>query len=304
VSCHVLVVEDEPSILRGYMRAINRDPGLRATGCAMVEEAVGVLLQDPPDILVTDLNLPGRHGLEMINELEAAGLRIPIIVVTAFKAHYEHSFPERADLLVLEKPISVNHLLSVIHARLGAAPSQGARAGFQVADYLQLAGMSRASVVLRASLEQGDEGWLEIVEGDVWNAYFGSLVGEEAVAALMHLPAAAVATQVLAEPPGARQITRGLEGLLLELARQKDESRRNAPEPAPPATAERVAYAERAGYAERMEAGMAAVRNERWAEAVVAFEAALAARPEDSRARHNLERSRRLLGEAGQGGRG
>lgn len=312
---HVLVVEDEPTILRGFLRAIDRDPGLRATGCYSVDQAVDVLGSDPPDLLVTDLNLPGRHGLEMINELDNADLHIPIIVVTAFRAVYEHWFPEQSELAVLEKPVSMSHLLNVIHSRIASVESRRPSGGFQVADYLQLAGMGRSSVVLRASLENGKDGWLEIVEGDVWNAYYGKLSGEQAVAALMYLPAEAVATQALAEPPKTRQIERSLEGLLLDLARREDEGRRDRPEIEPDmvlpevdaaagkadgedAAAESSEKGRHERYIELMEAGMNAVNQEGWDAAVAAFEAALELVPDDPRARHNLERSRRLLREA------
>ncbi len=290
---HVLVVEDEVAILRGVLRSINRDPSMRATGCYTVDEAVKVLKNDPPNLLITDLNLPGRNGLEMITELEAAGLAIPIIVMTAHRAAFEPLFPRNRELTVLEKPVPTATLLELMHRQLKEARSAPIGPAFLVADYLQLAAMGRYSVVLRVSLLGNDEGWLEIVEGNIWNAIYGELTGEEAVAALLTEPADAVATQVMTELPRSRQIERGTNNLLLDLARQQDEARRSADSgQGQAAQPQRSSASQR--YSEAFEDGMDAVGEERWDQATAAFQQALEVQPGDTRARYNLERIERL----------
>jgi len=228
VTHHVLVVEDEAAILRGVVRSLESDPELRVTGCSSVNEAVPVLGNDPPSLLVTDLSLPGRSGLEMISELDRNGLRIPIVITTAYRARFEPQFPEDAHLVVLEKPVPLQQLRTLIHELLGKPELRRTGPTFEVSDYLQLAGMGRYSVVLRIATRVGaEEGWIEVVDGDVWNAYFGELTGEQALSRMLTLEVTAVSAQALSERPQQRQIEQRLEALLLELVRQIDESRRD-----------------------------------------------------------------------------
>ena len=291
---HVLVVEDEVAILRGVLRSINRDPSLRGTGCHSVDDGVKVLISDPPDLLVTDLNLPGRHGLEMISELESAGLAVPIIIMTAHRAAFEPYFPRNQELTVLEKPVSTAVLLERIHLKLQEVQAGPIGPSFQVSDYLQMAAMGGYSVVLRISLSESNEsneGWLEIVEGNIWNAVYGGLTGEEAVAALLTEPATAVATQAMTDWPKTRQIEKTTNNLMLDLARQIDEQRRaqrdqDQQTTVPPSSAQQ--------YSEMFECGMAAVGNEDWEAAATAFRQALEIQPGDARARYNLERIEQL----------
>ncbi len=243
MTSHVLVVEDEMAIRFVVTQAIEGDPELRATGRQSVDEAVPILTNDPPDLLLTDLKLPGRHGLAMINELENAGLAIPVIVYTAHRAVYEPYLPHHRELTVLEKPVPIAVLLEHIHRKLQQARTAPIGPTFQVADYLQLAAMGRYSVLMRVSVTDSAEGVLEIVDGDVWNAGYLGLSGEQAVAALMDEPAQAVASRSLRERPKTRQIECSTDFLLLELARRSDEQRRptaKRPEEAGPEPEEQV----------------------------------------------------------------
>jgi DNA-binding response OmpR family regulator len=285
---HVLVVEDEAAILRGVLRSIDRHPDLRSSGCYTVDEAVEVVATDPPDLLVTDLNLPGRNGLEMIAELEKAGRMIPIIVVTAYRAVYESFFPRHHEMVVLEKPVPAVVLLDHIHSLLAGTQTRPVGPAFQVSDYLQLAGMGRHSVILEVSVGENESGRLEVVEGELWNASFGRLTGKEAVLAMLDLPTNAVASLALIVLPEARQIEESIDALLLDQARRMDESRRS-----------QQAAAGDAGsiesYAMAFEIGMKAVENEDWSGATAAFSRALERRPGDARARYNLERIHKML---------
>ncbi|MCP4657590.1 MAG: response regulator [bacterium] len=287
---HILVVEDEAAIQRGLVRSIDRDPLLRGTGAYTVDEAVAVLRSDPPDLLITDLSLPGRHGLEMITELDRAGLRIPIIIITAHRATYEQSIPRHGGIMVLEKPIALAVLLDHIHARLEAATSEALGPTFEVSDYLQLAGMGRHSVLLRVAVDGEDEAWLEIIDGDIWNAYFGQRTGEDAVAALLSLPAHNMTSKALTNRPRKRQIQRKTAGLLLDLARAQDEARRGEGGDGEP-----IAPSSTRSYADLVEEGIEAARCEHWKKAEAAFQTALEIRPDDARARYNLARIRKLL---------
>jgi len=78
----ILIVEDEPGIASFLQK------GLRAEGYTTVAvddggTAISVARDDAFDLVVLDLGLPGRSGLEVLAALRARGERLPIIILTA-----------------------------------------------------------------------------------------------------------------------------------------------------------------------------------------------------------------------------
>ncbi len=78
----ILVVDDEPNILRLLSFKLGRagyDAGTVATG----EDALRSVEQEPPDVLLLDLKLPGIHGLDVLRQLRETSPGLPVIVLTA-----------------------------------------------------------------------------------------------------------------------------------------------------------------------------------------------------------------------------
>ena len=79
----VLVVDDEAAqrtVLAGFLRK----RGLEAITASGVEEAVQVVSSRTVDLVLTDLNMPGKDGLALIDSLRAVNPELPVIVMTAF----------------------------------------------------------------------------------------------------------------------------------------------------------------------------------------------------------------------------
>ncbi len=81
MSARVLVVEDEPQILRGLLALLQRAE-YDTTGVATVREALESARLRPPDAVLLDLLLPDGNGLEVCRELRAWS-QAPILVVSA-----------------------------------------------------------------------------------------------------------------------------------------------------------------------------------------------------------------------------
>lgn len=65
----VLLVEDDPSLQRFVALALEDLP-VQLTVCASVDEALAQLDHQAFDLIITDLMLPGRHGSELLAELQ------------------------------------------------------------------------------------------------------------------------------------------------------------------------------------------------------------------------------------------
>jgi len=78
----VFVVDDDPSVRRAIKRLIGSE-GLQVELFGSAQEFLQCRRPDAPSCLVLDIKLPGISGLDFQPQLAEAGIRIPIIFITA-----------------------------------------------------------------------------------------------------------------------------------------------------------------------------------------------------------------------------
>ncbi len=76
----VLVVDDEEAARYGIRRALS-SLGCRVEEAGSVDEAQGAIVRSAPDLLLLDVNLPGRSGLDLLRELNEQGGESPLVVL-------------------------------------------------------------------------------------------------------------------------------------------------------------------------------------------------------------------------------
>ena len=125
-SPRVLVVDDEPQIRRA-LRVGLVSHGYQVQMAASGEEALELAASAPPDVVILDLVLPGRNGLEVCQALREWS-PVPIIVLSA--RGQERDKVQALDLGAddyLTKPFGMDELLARIRVALrragGAPPS-------------------------------------------------------------------------------------------------------------------------------------------------------------------------------------
>jgi DNA-binding response OmpR family regulator len=77
----ILIVEDERAIA-DLLRAYLEREGYRVRTAARGDEGLAMALQEPPDLMILDLLLPGMPGMEVCRRVRAAA-DVPVIMVTA-----------------------------------------------------------------------------------------------------------------------------------------------------------------------------------------------------------------------------
>lgn len=83
--CTVLVVEDDGPTRARLARAVEADPRLRLAGAAgTAREGVALLRREAPDVLLVDLGLPDRNGIEVIRAARQLAADTQAMVVTVF----------------------------------------------------------------------------------------------------------------------------------------------------------------------------------------------------------------------------
>lgn len=90
----IMIVDDHAIVLHGLKELINNEPDLEVTMTAgSAEHALELLREQQPDIVVTDISLPGLSGLELIKELARLQPDLPALVLSM---HDELVHGERA----------------------------------------------------------------------------------------------------------------------------------------------------------------------------------------------------------------
>ncbi|YCM46816.1 response regulator transcription factor (plasmid) [Verrucomicrobiaceae bacterium 227] len=89
----IFLVDDHPISRDGIAGLISRQDDLEVCGEAgSAEEALEFLATDRPDVIITDINLPGKNGLELIKDVQAMYPKLPMI---ALSMHDETLYAER-----------------------------------------------------------------------------------------------------------------------------------------------------------------------------------------------------------------
>jgi excisionase family DNA binding protein len=121
----VMVVEDEPELLKLFTLVIaGWDLPVDVTPAGNGFEALLRMGQDCPDLLVTDLNMPGMDGFKMIASLRGVGQSyddMEIVVVTALTADditRRGGLP--AGVRVFHKPVPFDELETLVRDRMAA----------------------------------------------------------------------------------------------------------------------------------------------------------------------------------------
>ena len=90
----VLLVDDHPFMRAGLAQLINRQTDLEVCGEAgSPAEALQSIARTKPDLILTDLTMPGRSGLEFVKDLLASEPGLAVLVISM---HDEIVYAERA----------------------------------------------------------------------------------------------------------------------------------------------------------------------------------------------------------------
>ena len=130
MSISVLIVDDEPDIEALFRQQFRRH--LRAQRFVMdfaasASEAlahVASTVEQPPILILSDINMPGMTGLEMLPKMKEMRPGVPVIMITAYgDSETKRKAIERGAEGLLTKPIDFPLLRQEIDSRLQPGPA-------------------------------------------------------------------------------------------------------------------------------------------------------------------------------------
>jgi CheY-like chemotaxis protein len=116
----LLVVDDEPHVAR-VLRVSLAKEGWSIESARDGNEALAAIAANPPDVMITDIQMPGMGGEELCRRLHAAypARPFPILVMTSMTAREQRSWAiELGSIEFLEKPVSPRRIAAILNQLL------------------------------------------------------------------------------------------------------------------------------------------------------------------------------------------
>jgi two-component system KDP operon response regulator KdpE len=122
----VLVVEDHPR-MREAVRLMLEPEGFDVTEVTDGNAALAAVREDPPDLVLLDLGIPGVGGVEVLGALkgDAATAAVPVIVVTATGVEAREQVLALGAAAFFTKPFGPAELLRTVGSVLGGRDAAG-----------------------------------------------------------------------------------------------------------------------------------------------------------------------------------
>jgi CheY-like chemotaxis protein len=247
---HVLLVDDNPMIIAMLRQAL--EPHCVVTVASDSTDALLRSIDEPPDLIITDYQMPGLDGRQLLEKLKSRAntSRIPIILMASRSDMNEKLKMVRETVEdFLEKPFYIReagtHLKHVIdkvalekmarEAGTADATLNGSLSQMNVIDLLQSLELGHKNCALTLT-NNGDRCDLFFSEGQINHAVYGPLLGDDAVYKVLLWTAGNFKIDFSGRSKE-QSCTRSTQGLLMEGLRQLDETNRdNATEVDPFAT--------------------------------------------------------------------
>jgi two-component system NtrC family response regulator len=174
----ILVVDDEKNYLL-VMKELLAEEGYEVLTAQSASAALEILAETDPDLVITDMKMPGRSGLELLEQIKQKDPQMPVIMMTAFgtvekaveamrKGAYDY-ITKPFDNEILKKTVATslrlwrvikeNRFLSAeLQAKFGPSDLIGkSRAINQVRDLIQKVAGTKATVLVTGESGTGKE---------------------------------------------------------------------------------------------------------------------------------------------------
>jgi CheY-like chemotaxis protein len=125
----VLVVDDDPLVLKLLSMIITSMPSVDFMTAQTSEEALQIVMRHPIRMVITDMNMPGKTGAWLIQQLRTKGIEVPVVMHSgSLDPQDEAAIIKMGASKVLRKPAPASEIVRTIAEFLDGAQEQGSAA--------------------------------------------------------------------------------------------------------------------------------------------------------------------------------
>lgn len=191
---HILIAEDDPILRKRVTRAItNKSAEVAIHEADNAEEAMNIMKELSKsglsmDLVITDIQMPKSNGLMLLAFLNAFASQVPCFVMTSYgTSRLKSKMP--SDLLrFYDKPFDVDEMAASAIAALNRKRHPNACGGIQLADFINIAAMDRATATITVTQQGNAPCKLFLKEGELIDAATTDDRGESAAIVAMSWP--------------------------------------------------------------------------------------------------------------------
>ncbi|MEM6794770.1 MAG: response regulator [Acidobacteriota bacterium] len=215
----ILIADDDPVILtlvEAALRGLDPEPFVRTATHGT--QAIRLIDREPPDLVITDIRMPGADGLQLLAHVINERLDTTVIAMTGYAtAKLRADVLRQGAYMLLEKPLDPDDLLQAVHRSLTESRPESSSASLELASILQLIEMESKSCEVSVASENHGSGFLIFQSGRLVHARTQEVAGDAAALDILALPSPYVdVRECLGTHPNT--VTEDLERLLQEAA--------------------------------------------------------------------------------------
>jgi DNA-binding response OmpR family regulator len=222
----VLIVDDEETLTWSLAKSLAHDrETYEVTTVNDGETALSVIEQQPFDVVVLDIRLPGMNGLDVLMNIKEHKPSTKVIIMTAYgSTDIREKAKARGSLYYIEKPFEIEQMRNLILKALkedSARGFNGSMTGLQLPDLIQMNCLSQITTALFVK-KDNREGCIYFEDGQMTHAEVGAIEGEEALFTILSWSTGSFRFVGGVKAPKV-SITTNWEYLLIEGVRKADE---------------------------------------------------------------------------------
>jgi DNA-binding response OmpR family regulator len=124
VATRIFIVDDKPS-MAGTAALLVTFFGYEPVQCYYPKEALARLLAEPFDALLTDYEMPGMTGLDLVQRLRDEGCLVPVVLMSGGVAAIDPFHARQLGVMaILAKPFGMAELEAALRSALGGNRGQ------------------------------------------------------------------------------------------------------------------------------------------------------------------------------------
>jgi len=114
----ILVVDDDDPV-RVMLARLLRTQGYTVLQAAHADAARQVLDEKRPDLVISDIVMPGESGIELRREIAGRWPELPVILISGYSAEGPAEFASRTpNTTFVQKPFAADHFLALVEQTL------------------------------------------------------------------------------------------------------------------------------------------------------------------------------------------